>query len=61
MYISTFNRYQELSKNDDIEDESNTGDYVKPTKAAESIKINSDKRNNSDIRKKINKSINLGQ
>ena len=52
MYISTFNRYQEPSKNDDIEDESNTRDYVKPTKAAESIKTNSDKRNNSDIRKK---------
>ena len=52
MYISTFNRYQEQSKNDDIEDESNIGDYVKPTKADESIKTNSDKRNNSDIRKK---------
>ena len=52
MYTSTLNRYQELSKNDDIEDESNIGDYVKPTKAAESIKTNSDKSNNSHIRKK---------
>ena len=57
MYISTFNRYQEQSKNDDIEDESNIGDYVKPTKAAESIKTNSDKRNNSDIRKKSTNSL----
>ena len=33
-----------------IENESNTGDYVKPTKAAESNKTG--KRNNSDARKK---------
>ena len=35
MYIPTSNRYQELSKNDDIENERNTGDYVKQTKVAE--------------------------
>ena len=29
------NRYQELSNNGDIGKESNTGDYVKPAKAAE--------------------------
>ena len=39
-YISTSNRYQELSKNDDIENESNTADYAKPTKAAHSNKTN---------------------
>ena len=38
-----------LSKNDDIENESNTGDYVKPTKAAKSNKTS--KRNNSEARK----------
>ena len=48
--ISTSNRYQELSKNHDIENESNTGDYVKTTKAAESNKTG--KRNNSDARQK---------
>ena len=32
--ISASNRYQELSKNDDIEKDSKSGDYVKPTKAA---------------------------
>ena len=48
--ISTSNRYQELSKNDDIENESNTGDYVKLTKAAESNKTG--KRNDCDARKK---------
>ena len=37
------------SKNDDIENERNTGDYVKPTKAAESNKTG--KRNNADTRK----------
>ena len=57
-YISTSNQYRELSKNDDIENEGNTGDYVKPTKAVESSKANSGKRNNSDIRKKIKKSNN---
>ena len=36
-YVSTFNRYQELSNNGDIEKESNTGDYVKP-KVADSNK-----------------------
>ena len=51
-YISASNRCQELSKNDDIENESNTEDYVKPTKAAESNKTNSGKRNNSNTRKK---------
>ena len=45
-YISTFNRYQELSKNYNIENESNTGYYVKPTKAAESSKTNLGKKNN---------------
>ena len=54
--ISTSNRYQELSKNDDIENDSNTRDYVKPTKAAESNKTG--KRHNSDARKKsINSAI----
>ena len=43
-YISTSNRYQELSKNDDIKNESNTGDYVKPTKAVESNKTNVGKK-----------------
>ena len=43
-YISTSSRYQELSKNDDAENESNTGDYVKPTKAANSNKINLGKK-----------------
>ena len=46
MCISTSKRYQELSKNDDIENESNTRDYVKPTKAAESNKTNLGKKNN---------------
>ena len=41
--ISTSNRYQELSNNGDIEKESNTGDYVKPMKAADSKKTNSGK------------------
>ena len=40
-YISTSNRYQELSNNG--EKESNTVDYVKPTKAADSSKNNSGK------------------
>ena len=44
--ISTSNRYQELSRNDDIENESNTGYYVKATKAAESNIINLGKKNN---------------
>ena len=44
--------------NDDIENKSNTGNYVKPTKAAESNKTKFGKRNNSDTRKKINKSNN---
>ena len=44
--------YQEVSKNDDIENKSNTGDYVNPTKAAESNKTNYGTRNNSDKRKK---------
>ena len=52
--ISTSNRHQKLSKNDDIENEINTGDCVKPTKAAESNKTG--KRNNYDARKKFNKS-----
>ena len=45
-YIFTSNRYQELSKNDDTENESNTRDYVKLTKAAESKKSNLGKKNN---------------
>ena len=54
--MSTSNRwYQELSKNNHIENENNTGDYVKLTKAAESNKTNSGKRNNSD--RKINQQI----
>ena len=44
--LSTSNRYQELSKNDDIENENNTRDYVKPTKDAESNKINLGKKYN---------------
>ena len=44
--------------NDNIENESNTGNYVKPTKAAESNKTKFGKRNNSDTRKKISKSNN---
>ena len=50
-YISTSNQYQKLSKNDDIENESNAGDYVKPTKAAESNETNLGERNYSDTRK----------
>ena len=42
--IFTSNRYQKLSKNDDIENENNTRDHVKPTKAAESSKINLGKK-----------------
>ena len=53
--ISTSNRYQELSKNDDIENESHTRDYVKPTKAAESSQTG--KRHNSDARKKSINSV----
>ena len=52
-YISTSNRYQELSRDDDIESEDHTGDYVKPTNPIESNKTNSGKRNNSDTRKKL--------
>ena len=48
-YVSTFNRYQELSNNGDIEKESNTGDYVKP-KVADSNKSNSGRKNNYDTR-----------
>ena len=55
MYISTFNKYQELSKDDDIEKEGNPGDYVKPVNFVESNKTNSGNINNSDIREKINK------
>ena len=55
-YVSTSNRYQELSKNDDIANKSNTGDYVKPTKAAESNKTNFGKRNNFDTTKSPNQS-----
>ena len=56
-YISTSNRYRELSNNGDIENENNNGDYEKPTKAVDSNKTNSGKKNNYDTRKKINKSI----
>ena len=42
--ISTCNRYQELSNNDDVENESNTGDYVKSTKAADPNKTKSGKK-----------------
>ena len=58
-YISTSNRYQELSKNDDIENENNTEDYVKPANAAESNRTNSGKtkRSNSDTRKKLTNPI----
>ena len=53
--ISTSNRNQELSKNDDIENESNTRDFVKPTKAAEPNKTG--KTHNSDARKKSTNSV----
>ena len=43
-YISTSNRYQELLNNYDVENESNSGDYVKPTKVADSNKTNSSKK-----------------
>ena len=42
-YISTSNRYQELSNNGDIEKESNAEDYVKPKEAADTNKPNSGK------------------
>ena len=54
-YISTSNGIQ---KNNDIENESNTGDCVKLTNGSESNKTNSSKINNSDTRKKISKSNN---
>ena len=54
---STSNRYQELSKNDDIENENNTRDYVKPTKAAESSKINLRKKYNLTHEKSRNPTI----
>ena len=47
-YIFETNRYQELWKNDDIQNECNTGDYVNPTKAVESNRNN---RDSSDTRK----------
>ena len=53
--ISTSNRNQELLKNDDIENESNTRDFVKPTKAAEPNKTG--KTHNSDARKKSTNSV----
>ena len=43
-YISTSNRHQELSNNDDTENESNTGDNLKLKKAADSNKTNSGKK-----------------
>ena len=39
-YISTSNRCQKLSNND-VKNESNAGDFVKPTKVANSNKTNS--------------------
>ena len=51
-YISTSNRYRELSNNGDIENENNNGDYEKPTKVVDSNKTNSGKKNNYDTRKK---------
>ena len=56
-YISTSNRNQELSKDDNTESDSHTGDYVKPTKPIESNKTNSGKRNNFDTRKKLTNPI----
>ena len=50
-YISTSNLHQELSKDDHIENKSNTGDY-EPAKPVESNKTNYSKRNNSSTRKK---------
>ena len=43
-YISTSNRYQIISNNDDVENEGNNGDYVKPTKAAELDETNLGKK-----------------
>ena len=43
-HISTSNRYQELLNNYEVENESNSGDYVKPTKVADSNKTNSSKK-----------------
>ena len=43
-YVSTSNRYQELSNNGDIEKESNTVDCVKPTEVADSNKTSSGKK-----------------
>ena len=54
-YIATSNRHQEISKDDDIKNDSNTGNRVKLTKLN---KTNSSKINNSDTRKKISKSSN---
>ena len=56
-YVSTFNRYQEISNNGDIEKENNTGDYLKPTKAADSNKANSGRKNNYDTRIKSTNQI----
>ena len=55
--ISASNRYQELSKNDDIEKDNNTRDYLKPTKDAESNKINLGKKYNLTQEKSRNPPI----
>ena len=55
--ISTSNRCQELSKNDDIENENNTRDCIKPTKAAESNKIILGKKYNLTQEKSRNPTI----
>ena len=55
--ISASNRYQELSKNDDIENDNNTRDYLKPTKDAESDKINLGKKSNLTQEKSRNPTI----
>ena len=55
--ISTSNRCQELSKNDDIENENNTRDCIKPAKAAESNKINLCKKYNLTQEKSRNPTI----
>ena len=58
--ISASNRYQELSKNDDIENDSNTRDYLKPMKDAESNKINLRKKCNfTQEKSRIQQSIAL--
>ena len=50
--MTTHNKNQELSKYDDIKNESNNGNDVKPTKNAESNKTNLGKKNSLTQEKK---------